>query len=121
MKILIVEDNGYSMALFKELLRYHGYDTIEAKDGAEGVSRAKEQIPDLILLDIQMPVMDGLTALKMLKETDETKNIKVIALTSYAMKGDSEKLIAAGFDYCVTKPIDTRELPKIIQQILNDK
>lgn len=65
-----------------------------------------------------MPVMDGLTALKILKENDETRNIKVVALTSFAMKGDKEKLIAAGFEHYIAKPIDTRELPKLIKQIL---
>jgi CheY-like chemotaxis protein len=66
-----------------------------------------------------MPVMDGVTALKILKESDETKNIKVIALTSFAMKGDKEKLIAAGVDYYASKPVNTRELPKLIKQILH--
>ncbi|MEW6541512.1 MAG: response regulator [Bacillota bacterium] len=120
MKILIVEDNGKNRTLLKDLLHYHGYDTIEAKDGAEGISLAKEHLPDLILLDIQIPVMDGLTVLKILKESDETRNIKVVALTSFAMKGDKEKLLAAGFDHYISKPIDTRELPKLIKQIFTD-
>jgi CheY-like chemotaxis protein len=117
MKILIVEDNEKNRTLLKDLLHYHGYITIGAKDGAEGIALAKEHLPDLILLDIQMPVMDGLTALKVLKESDETRNIKVIALTSFAMKGDKEKLLAAGFEHYISKPIDTRELPKLIKQI----
>lgn len=118
MKILIVEDNEKNRTLLKDLLHYHGYDTIEAKDGAEGISMAREHLPDLILLDIQMPVMDGLTALKILKQSDETRNIKVIALTSFAMKGDKEILLAAGVDHYISKPLDTRELPKLIKQML---
>jgi CheY-like chemotaxis protein len=119
MKILLVEDNEVNRTLLKDLMHYHGYEVIEAKDGAEGISMAREHLPDLILLDIQMPVMDGVTALKILKESDETKNIKVIALTSFAMKGDKEKLIAAGVDYYASKPVNTRELPKLIKQILH--
>ncbi|MBS3975363.1 MAG: response regulator [Syntrophomonadaceae bacterium] len=119
MKILIVEDNKVNRILLKDLLHYHGYNTLEAKDGAEGIALAKEHLPDLILLDIQMPVMDGVTALKILKESDETKNIKVIAFTSFAMKGDQEKLFAAGADYYISKPVNTRELPKLVRQILH--
>lgn len=119
MKILIVEDNKANRTLFRDLLHYHGYNTLEAKDGAEGISLAREHLPDLIFLDIQMPVMDGLTALKILKDSDETKNIKVVALTSFAMKGDKEKLIAAGVDHYISKPINTRELPRLVKQILH--
>jgi len=118
MKILIVEDNEKSRILLRDLLHFHGYNTVEATNGEEGVSLAKEHSPQLILLDIQMPVMDGLTALKLLKASDETKHIKTIALTSSAMMGDKERLLAAGIDKYVAKPINTRELPKIIKQIL---
>jgi len=119
MKILIVEDNEKNRTLLKDLLYYHGYNTLEAKDGAEGIALAKEHLPDLILLDIQMPLMDGLTVLKILKESKETKNIKVVALTSFAMKGDREKLLAAGAAHYISKPINTRELPKLVKQILH--
>ena len=118
MKILIVEDHEKNRIMLKDLLRFHGYNVVEAKNGAEGISLAKEHLPDLILLDIQMPVMDGVTAMKMLKENGETRNIKVVAITSFAMKGDKEKLLAAGFAHYIAKPIDTRELPKLIKRIL---
>jgi CheY-like chemotaxis protein len=121
MNILIVEDHEKNRILLKDLLVYLGYDTIEATNGAEGVALAMEKLPDLILLDIQMPVMDGMTALKILKECDQTKNIKIVALTSFAMKGDRERLLAAGADHYLSKPINTRELAKLIQQILHDK
>lgn len=118
MKILVVEDNDNNRILLEALLHHHGYETIEAKHGAEGVALAKEHVPDLILLDIQMPVMDGIAALRIFREMKETKHIKIVALTSSAMLGDEATILAAGADYYVSKPIDTRDLPKFIRHIL---
>jgi CheY-like chemotaxis protein len=118
MKILIVEDNEKNRILLRVLLEHYGYETIEAVDGVQGIAMAKEHCPDLILLDIHMPVMDGIAALKVLKELPETKHIKVVALTSHAMQGDEETIFGAGADYYVSKPIDTRELPKFLRQLL---
>ena len=119
-RILVVEDNERNRILLRDVLRYHGYKVIEAENGAGAVKLAKEDMPDLIFLDIQMPVMDGFKALKILKDMPETKNIKVIALTSFAMAGDREKIMQAGFDHYISKPIDTRKLPLIVKQYLED-
>ena len=117
-KILIVEDNEKNRTLVKDVLVYHGYEIIEACDGKEGIKMAKEHKPDLILMDIQMPVMDGITAGRILKNDLETKDIKIIALTSFAMKGDKEKILKGGFDDYIAKPIDTRKLSGYIERLL---
>lgn len=90
-KILVVEDNENNLKLVRALLVSHGYEIIEAVDGEKGVALAKEHKPSLILMDIRMPVMDGISAIKVLKEIPETRDIPVIALTVYAMRGDREK------------------------------
>ena len=115
-KILVVEDNELNRKLIVAVLTYHGYEALEAGDGAEGVRAAVEHTPDLILMDIQMPVMDGMTAVSILKNDPRTMGIKVIALTSFAMKGDRERFMAAGFVDYITKPINTRELPEIVKK-----
>ena len=119
-KILVVEDNAKNRILLKDLLNYYGYDVIEAVNGDDGVRMATEHNPDLILMDIQMPVMDGLTALNALKATKGTGNMKIVALTSFAMKGDRETLIQSGFDGYMSKPVDTRELPEVIRKLLQE-
>lgn len=118
MKILIVEDNEKNRTLVKDVLEYHGYEVIEAGDGLEGIKISKEHKPDLILMDIQMPAMSGYDAIKIFKNNPETKDIKIIALTSFAMKGDREKILEAGADEYISKPIDTRSLPEIVKNIL---
>jgi two-component system cell cycle response regulator DivK len=121
MKILIAEDNEKNRTLVKDVLKYHGYEVIEAGDGLEGIKMAKEHKPDLILMDIQMPVMDGIAAGKILKNNPETKDIKIIALTSLAMKGDKEKIMEEGFDDYIAKPIDIRRLPELVKKALEVK
>jgi two-component system cell cycle response regulator DivK len=116
-KILVVEDNDKNRMLIKDILHYYGYEIIEAENGKSGVALAKQHLPGLILMDIQMPVMDGFTAIALLKEDPATKPIRVIALTSFAMKGDNDKILRAGFDAYIAKPIDTRELPKIVNKL----
>jgi two-component system cell cycle response regulator DivK len=116
--ILIVEDNNNNRLLMSDILSYHGYTVLEAMNGIEGIEKARIYIPDLILLDIQMPVMDGLTAAKILKSDPLTRLIRLIALTSFAMSGDRERILAAGFDDYIAKPIDTREFPLTIKIIL---
>ncbi|MBI4826047.1 MAG: response regulator [Nitrospirae bacterium] len=117
-KILVVEDNKKNRRLIVDVLKYYKYEVIEAENGEDAVKSAFEQLPDLILMDIQMPVMDGFTALKLLREDPATRDIKVIALTSFAMSGDRDKILAAGFDDYIAKPMDTRALPKIVQMYL---
>jgi two-component system, cell cycle response regulator DivK len=117
-KILIAEDNENNRKLQVDILRYHGYEVIEATDGREAVETARAEVPDLIIMDIQMPVMDGISAARILKSDPATKGIKMIALTSFAMKGDREKFMEAGFDDYIAKPIDTRQLPVIVKKYL---
>lgn len=117
-KILIVEDNNKNRLLIVDVLKYHGYEVIEAKNGEEGIRMAKENRPDLILMDLHMPVMDGFKAIEIIKDDPVTKKIKIIAVTSFAMKGDRDKVLSAGADDYIAKPIDTRKLPKIVKRVL---
>lgn len=118
-KILVVEDNEKNRILIRDVLEYYGYQVLEAGNGAEGTAMAKEHKPDLIIMDIQMPVMDGMSAAKIIKNDPETREIKMIALTSFAMKGDKERFMAAGFDDYIAKPIDTRMLPELVKKYAN--
>jgi CheY-like chemotaxis protein len=118
--ILIVEDEPKNLKLIRDLLQVSGYLTMEATDGAQGIELAKAHKPDLILMDILMPVMDGFEATKILKTDAETKNIPIIALTSHAMEGDEEKMLGIGCDGYITKPIDTREFLKKVSEFLSN-
>lgn len=113
--ILVVEDDPKGLKLVRDLLQVSGYTTLEATDGKQGVELAKARKPDLILMDVQMPVMDGLEATKILKADPITRDIPIMALTSYAMKGDEEKILQAGCDGYITKPIDTRGFLEKVQ------
>ncbi|HAJ27980.1 MAG TPA: response regulator [Syntrophus sp. (in: bacteria)] len=117
-RILIIEDNPQNRLLLKDVLEFHGYEIMEAEDGQAGVEMAKKNKPDLILMDLQMPVMDGLTAGKIIRGDADIKNIKMIAVTSFAMSGDKERIMEAGFDHYISKPIDTRTLPVLIEKVL---
>jgi len=105
-KILIIDDNAMNRKLFRFLLKKAGYDVFEAENGRQGVERAKEIIPGLILMDIQMPDMDGIATLKAIREAEAAGKIPVIAITSYAMKGDRERFLSEGFVDYISKPID---------------
>lgn len=117
-KILIVEDNENNRSLFRDILSFHGYEISVACDGQEGVDMARTLLPDLVLMDIQMPGMDGITAGTILKGDPATAGLKIIALTSFAMRGDREMILAAGFDGYLSKPISTRELPQMVKKWL---
>jgi len=117
-RILIVEDNPQNRLLVKDVLEFYGYEIMEAEDGQAGIEMAKKYKPDLILMDVQMPVMDGFTAGKIIRGDPDTKNIKIIAVTSFAMLGDKERIMEAGFDHYISKPINTRELPVLIKEML---
>lgn len=118
-KILVIEDNEQNRILMRQILTYHGYDVLEATDGLTGLEMARAHTPALILLDIQMPVMNGFAVIRELRNNPELRKIKVIAVTSFAMKGDREKALQAGFDEYVTKPIDTRKFPELVKQVLS--
>ncbi|MBW2544706.1 MAG: response regulator [Deltaproteobacteria bacterium] len=117
-KILVVEDNPMNMELTTALLEASGYVVIQAGAAEEGVELVKAESPDLILMDISLPGMDGLEATGVLKQDPATKDIPVIAMTAHAMKGDKEKALAAGCAGHITKPIDTREFPKTVARFI---
>ena len=116
--ILIVDDNEKNVKLARDVLRFAGFRTLEAGTAGEGVSLAVEHVPDLVLMDIRLPDMDGGVALQRLKEDDRTAGIPVVALTSFAMKGDRERFLAAGFDGYLEKPITVREFPEQVRSHL---
>jgi CheY-like chemotaxis protein len=118
--ILIVEDDPKSLMLFRDVLQFKGYITIEATDGQQAVDQAKEHKPDLILMDIQLPVMDGIEATKIIKHDETTKGITVIALTAYAMSGDMMKMLATGFDDYISKPVHIPDFLKKVAGYLNE-
>ncbi|PYM75185.1 MAG: response regulator [Candidatus Rokuibacteriota bacterium] len=117
--ILIVEDNEKNLKLVRDVLRHTGYQTIEAGTGEDGVRLAKERGPALILMDIQLPGMDGITALGQLRADPATRAIPVIAVTASAMTQDRKKILAAGFDGYQTKPIKVREFMDVVRQTLD--
>ena len=116
--ILIVEDDPRNLKLIRDLLQIRGYTTLEATDGKQGVDIARTKMPDLILMDIQMPVMDGFEATSTLKADPITKSITIVALTAFAMQGDREKCMEAGFNDYITKPLDTRAFMTKIREYL---
>jgi len=120
-KILIVEDNEKNRILVRDILQHFGYEVIEAENGEEGIRIAKEQKPVLTLMDMQMPVMDGFKAIKVLRADPGTENMKIIAVTSFAMKGDRERVIEIGADDYLPKPLNTRKLRKVIKGILGEE
>jgi two-component system, cell cycle response regulator DivK len=119
--VLIVDDDPRSMKLSYDLLNVFGYTTLAAFNGQQAVEMAKNHRPDLILMDIQLPVMDGLSATRLIKADPTTKDIPIVAATAYAMKGDEDKVIAAGCNGYVTKPIDIQVLLKTVEKYLADQ
>jgi CheY-like chemotaxis protein len=112
--ILIVDDNPVNMKLVRVLLTGEGYEVGIAVDANEALAALKSSQPDLILMDIQLPGIDGLELTRRLKADPTTRHIKIVGLTAYAMKGDEERILAAGCDGYIPKPIDTRTLPTLI-------
>ncbi|OGG46743.1 MAG: two-component system response regulator [Candidatus Handelsmanbacteria bacterium RIFCSPLOWO2_12_FULL_64_10] len=116
--VLIVEDNANNRMIMRDLMEVQGHRTLEAVDGAEGLAMALEHRPDLILMDVQLPGMDGYEVTRRLKTQDETKHIPIVAVTSYAMKGEEERAREAGCDAYVSKPIDIHKLVETVQRFL---
>ncbi len=117
-KILVIEDNELNMKLVRALLTLGNFSMLEATDAEAGIQMARQHLPDLILMDIQLPGMDGLEATKIISNDAELKDIPIVALTSYAMQGDKEKAKAAGCIDYITKPLDTKEFLKRIGNYL---
>jgi CheY-like chemotaxis protein len=118
MKILVVEDNELNLDILTRRLQRKGYDVITAKDGQEGVACAKTNHPDIILMDVSLPLLDGYDATRQIKADQNTKNIPIIILTAHAMVGDREKALASGCDEYETKPIDFPHLLEKIEKFL---
>jgi two-component system cell cycle response regulator DivK len=118
-KILVAEDNAASREFLGEFLSSCGYTVVEASNGEEALARTTQEMPDLLLLDIQMPVLDGYTVLRRLRADPRFARLRVVAFTAYAMPGDKEKALAAGFDGYITKPIRTATLREQITQLLD--
>jgi CheY-like chemotaxis protein len=115
-QVLIVEDNEKNMKLFRDVLLAKGFRTLEATRGVEAVDMASEHTPDLVLMDIQLPDLDGVQALHRLREHPRTAAIPVLALTAQAMRGDDERFLAEGFDGYISKPVNVRDLVGIVRQ-----
>jgi two-component system cell cycle response regulator DivK len=113
--VLIVDDNEKNLCLARDVLGFAGFRTLEAATGADAVASALANQPDVILMDIRLPDMDGTEAARLLKEEPRTTHIPIVALTSLAMKGDREWFLATGFDGYLEKPISVRELPEQVR------
>jgi two-component system, cell cycle response regulator DivK len=115
-RVLIVEDNERNMKLFRDVLGATGYETLEAASGEAAVTVAAEQTPDLVLMDIQLPDIDGREALRQLRADERTAAVPVLALTAQAMQGDRERFLEAGFDGYLSKPVDVAELVRTVRE-----
>jgi two-component system, cell cycle response regulator DivK len=120
-RILVIEDQEDLRGVLRDLFSRSGYVVIEAADGATGVASAKSDRPDIILMDIQMPVIDGYEATRRIKADPALAGIPVVAVSSFAMKGDEEKARAAGCDHYVTKPYSPMQLLRMVRGYLGDK
>ncbi len=117
--ILIVEDDDLNMKLENDLLQAHGYDTLQSVDGKDALSLAREHHPDLIVMDVQLPEISGMEYKKMLNADDELKDIPVLAVTAFAMKGDEEKIRAAGCNDYIAKPISVSNFLETVERLIN--
>jgi two-component system, cell cycle response regulator DivK len=120
-QILVVEDNERNLKLVRDVLQHAGYEVISARSGEQGVELARSRTPDLVLMDLQLPAMDGTQALRILREDPRTREIPVVAVTAFAMKDDRERALYAGFDSYLEKPINVRAFPELIRGFLRKK
>jgi two-component system, cell cycle response regulator DivK len=119
-RILVVEDQEDNRQIIRDLLTSAGYELVEAVDGEEGVRLAESERPDLILMDIQLPVLDGHEATRRIKQNPELRHIPIIVVTSYALSGDDRKAMAAGSDGYMAKPFSPRQLLATIRKFLGE-
>ena len=117
-KILVVEDNPMNQILAREILTANGYDVVEANTGSDAIKKVMAERPDIILMDLNLPEMDGITATKILKSDDNYRDITIIALTASAMKGEVERILAEGFDGYISKPIEVKKFVKAISSYI---
>jgi len=115
-RILVVEDNEKNMKLFRDVLEAKGYTPVEATTGEEAVALAAKHAPDLILMDVQLPGIDGVEALNRIRADDRNPRVSVLALTAQAMRGDRERFLEAGFDGYISKPVDVLEFVETVRR-----
>ncbi len=118
--VLIVEDNELNMKLFNDLLEAHGYATLKTANGVEAIELARAHHPDLILMDIQLPEVSGLEVTKWIKDDEAIRDIPVIAITAFAMKGDEERILEGGCQAYLSKPISVAKFLATVRQYLGD-
>ena len=116
--VMIVEDNELNMKLFHDLLEAHGYDTIGTRNGIEALDLARKHRPDLVLMDIQLPDIDGITALAQLRADPATAKTPVVAVSASVMPDDQQRIVASGFDAYVTKPINIKSFIQTVEQFV---
>lgn len=117
-RILVVEDNPLNLKLIRDVLVLLGYDVMEARSGEEGVHLAHQRVPDLVLMDLQLPGIDGVEALRLLRLDPAVSDVPVVAVTAFAMKEDRQRAVANGFDGYLSKPISIRALPAQVEAFL---
>lgn len=117
-KILIIEDNDLNLKLFRDLLEANGYETVETKEGLNALDLAKREKPDLILMDIQLPEISGLDVTRKIKAEPDVADIPIIAVTAFAMKDDEEKILRAGCEAYISKPISITNFLETVKQFL---
>ncbi len=120
-KILVAEDHPASRELIEELLQAFGYDVVSACDGQDALAKVEDHRPDLVVMDIQMPVLDGFGVLRRLREDARFARLPIVALSAYAMRGDRQKGLEAGFNAYLTKPIDAAALKEQIDTLLRQQ
>jgi CheY-like chemotaxis protein len=120
-KVLIAEDNAVNRELLRELLETRGYDVVEACDGQEALNVIEQTQPDILLLDIGMPVLDGFGVVRALRENPRLAMLPAVAVTAYAMQGDREKILSSGFDGYLSKPVDARVLAEELERVLGNR
>jgi two-component system cell cycle response regulator DivK len=117
-RILVVEDNAMNLKLVRDVLEFAGYEVLEASTGEAGVQLATANEPDLVLMDLQLPGIDGLEALRIIRENPDTRTIPTVAVTAFAMQEDRDRALRAGFDAYVEKPISVRLLVEQVERLL---
>lgn len=120
-RILIVEDNDLNLKLFRDLLMAHGYETLETKDGLEAITLTRNERPDLVLMDIQLPEISGLDVTRRLKSDQSISDIPIVAVTAFAMKDDEEKILSAGCEAYISKPISIQPFLNTVRKFLGEQ
>jgi two-component system, cell cycle response regulator DivK len=120
-RVLIVEDNPLNLKLVRDVLLMAGFEVIEARTGEDGVARAQDSQPDLILMDLQLPGVDGTQAMRTIKASPSGSGIPIVALTAFAMSEDRDRALRNGFDGYLSKPISVRDLPRQIADLLPER